>query len=116
MVETGVMNNDFAYMAAHEIADLIRSKKASPVDVMAATIERIESRNSSLNAFVHMAFDEAMNKAKKAEDDLLKGEDLGPLHGIPVAMKDLFDFKEGWPSTLGGVPALGDNIASNNCA
>ncbi len=110
------MTNDFSYMAAHEIADLIQKRLVSPVDVMQATINRIEERNISLNAFVFTAFDEALLEAKKAEVAVMSGDYLGPLHGIPVAMKDLFDFKEGWPSTLGGIPALKDNIAGNNCA
>jgi amidase/aspartyl-tRNA(Asn)/glutamyl-tRNA(Gln) amidotransferase subunit A len=41
---------------------------------------------------------------------------LGPLHGVPTAMKDVFDFKPGWPSTLGGVRALKDNAADSYCA
>ncbi|MCK0070612.1 amidase [Kordiimonas laminariae] len=110
------MTNDFAYMAAYEIADLIRAREVSPVEVMLSTINRIEARNASMNAFVFTAFEEALENAKAAEDEIMRGDYKGPLHGIPTAMKDLFDFKEGWPSTLGGVPAMKDNIAENNCA
>src|SRR6185437_2943753 len=95
-----------AAMSAAETASLIRRRAVSPVEVMDEAIARIEARNPSLNALVHTAFDEARTQARAAEKAVMAGEALGPLHGVPVAIKDLFDFKPGWPATLGGVRAL----------
>jgi amidase len=97
---------------ATELARRIREREVSPVDVMEATLRRIESRNPQLNAFVHRAFDEAMDAAREAE----RREPAGPLHGIPTALKDLFDFKPGWPATMGGIRALKDYRPPYACA
>ncbi|MFL5258965.1 MAG: amidase [Hyphomicrobiales bacterium] len=106
---------ELAYMTASELALRIRRRELSPVEVMDATIARIEKRNPSLNAFIHVDFDGARAEAKKAEESLVTGAALGPLHGVPAAMKDLFDFKPGWPTTFGGVRALKNNIAQFHC-
>ena len=82
---------------------------------MEATIARIERRNPSLNALVFTDFEGARKEAAKAEALLMSGVKAGPLHGVPCAMKDLFDFKPGWPTTYGGVRALKDNIAEWYC-
>src|SRR5690606_23179569 len=79
-------------------------------------IDRIEERNSDLNAFVYLGFDDARAAARHARDVIMKGEELGPLHGVPVAIKDLFDFKPGWPATLGGIRALKDFKTDFHCA
>jgi amidase len=93
---------------ATELARRIREREVSPVEVMDATLARIEARNPSLTAFVHEAFDEACDAARAAERRLSAGEEVGPLHGVPTAIKDLFDFKPGWPATFGGIRALRD--------
>src|SRR5699024_6858701 len=59
--------------------------------------------------------DGAREGARKAEEAIAKGEEVGVLHGIPSALKDLFDFKPGWPTTFGGIPAMKDNIADMHC-
>ena len=102
-------------MSASETARLIASRKLSPVEVMEDTIARIERRNPSLNALIYLGFEDARRDAKKAEELVMKGEKLGPLHGVPSAIKDLFDFKPGWPTTFGGVRALKNNIAQFYC-
>ncbi|HMN85111.1 MAG TPA: amidase [Bauldia sp.] len=109
------MTDDLAYMSAAELALLIRRKAVSPVEVMERTIARIEARNPSLNALIFLGFDDARKAAKEAEAALMTGDPLGPLHGVPAAIKDLFDFKPGWPATFGGVRALKDNIAHWYC-
>ncbi|MBO9627722.1 MAG: amidase [Microbacterium sp.] len=100
---------------ATTMAAAIRVKEISPVEVMDATLARIEQRNPSINAFVFQAFDEARAAAVEAERRVVAGEPVGPLHGVPVAMKDLFDFKPGWPSTFGGIPALRDQHIPAYC-
>jgi len=96
-----------AYMTATELAVCIRRRELSPVEVVEAAIERIETTNERLNAFVYFGFDDARRAAREAERALLDApEQVGLLHGVPTAIKDLFDFKTGWPSTLGGIRAL----------
>ena len=70
-----------------EMASLIRSKQVSPVEVMAAHLEQIERLNPDLNAIVTLAPD-ALEQARLAETDLLKGDEIGPLHGVPLTIKD----------------------------
>ena len=108
-------DDEFAYASASELALRVRRRDLSPVEIIEAAIARIERRDPSLNAFVHLAFDEARREAKKAEQAVMAGSDLGPLHGVPAAIKDLFDFKPGWPTTFGGVKALKGNIAQFYC-
>ncbi len=95
-------------MTATELARRIRERELSPVEVMDDTLARIEARNPSLTAIVHQAFDEARDAARAAERQLVAGDEVGPLHGVPTAIKDLFDFKPGWPATFGGIRALRD--------
>ena len=110
------LSDELAYTTANDLAVRIRRRELSPVEVVDATIERIEARNDGLNAFVFRGFDDARAAAEKAERKLTAGEPLGPLHGVPTAMKDLFDFKPGWPSTFGGVRALRDFVPDFYCA
>ncbi|MEQ9688603.1 MAG: amidase family protein, partial [Bauldia litoralis] len=106
---------DVPHLSAVEMARLIRERALSPVELMDATIARIEARNPTLNALVYSAFDEARDKAKIAESDVMAGKALGPLHGVPTAMKDCVDFKPGWPSTFGGIRCLANAIADSWC-
>lgn len=100
--------DEIAYVSATELASRIRRRELSPVEVVEACIERIEARNESLNAFVYKGFDDARERARRAEQALGTGEPLGSMHGVPTAIKDLFDFKPGWPATFGGIRALKD--------
>src|SRR3954451_13775527 len=90
------------------LAARIRRRELPPVEVVDAFIARIEARNPSLTAFVYCGFEDARREAKAAEAAVMAGGPLGPLHGVPTAIKDLFDFKPGWPATFGGVRALKD--------
>ncbi|GAC1505464.1 MAG: amidase [Candidatus Dormibacteraceae bacterium] len=104
-----------AWSSAAELASSIRRRELSPVELMKSTIERIERRNPSLNAFIHLDFEQAMARARVAESAVASGASLGVLHGVPAAMKDLFDFKPGWPSTFGGVRALRRQVIDAYC-
>jgi amidase/aspartyl-tRNA(Asn)/glutamyl-tRNA(Gln) amidotransferase subunit A len=101
-------STELAYRSAGAIAGDIASGVISPVEVMDATLARIEEREPSLNAIVYRGFDEARKSARAAEEAVGRGGPLPPLHGVPVLMKDLFDFKPGWPATFGGIPAMAD--------
>ncbi len=107
--------DDLAYTSATALAALIRARQVSPTEVVDATIERIESRDPSLNAVVFKGYDEARDRARAATDTVMAGAELGPLHGVPTLMKDLFDFKPGWRSTFGGVTALADTVIDASC-
>src|SRR4030088_439356 len=109
------MTVDHAWTSATELASLIRRRELSPVELMTSTIERIEVRNPSLNAFVYLDFEQAMERARAAEAAVTSAATLGPLHGVPAAMKDLFDFKPGWPSTFGGIRALRNQVIDAYC-
>jgi amidase/aspartyl-tRNA(Asn)/glutamyl-tRNA(Gln) amidotransferase subunit A len=110
------LSQDLAYTSAAELALRIRRRDLSPVEVVDAAIGRIEARNGSLNAFVFTDFEGARAEARKAEKAVMSGEPLGLLHGVPSAIKDLFDFKPGWTATFGGVRALKSNVAQHHCA
>jgi amidase len=101
---------------AAELAGRIRRREVSAVEVMDAAIARIEADNERLNAFVHLDLDQARERAREADGVVASGAELGPLHGVPTAMKDLFDFKPGWPTTFGGVRALKDFVPDFYCA
>jgi amidase len=107
--------DESSWTSAADLAGRIRRRELSPVELMSSTIQRIERRNPSLNAFVFTDFDQAMERARAAEAAVTSGETLGPLHGVPTAMKDLFDFKPGWPSTFGGIRALRDQVIDAYC-
>jgi amidase len=109
------VHDEFAYMTAIDLAARIRRRELSPVELVDATIERIERRNPSLNAFIFEGFDDAREQAQKAEQAVVSGAELGRLHGVPTAIKDLFDFKPGWPATFGGIRAFQDFIADFYC-
>ena len=80
---------DLAFTPATELAGLIRAKKLSPVELTRATLERIERLNPALNAFCTITADAALAAARDAEQAVVRGAPLGPLHGLPVSIKDL---------------------------
>ncbi|MGD2163510.1 MAG: amidase [Anaerolineales bacterium] len=108
-------NSTITSMDTVELVAAIHRRQISPVEVLEAFIQRIEQSNPELNAFVYLDFEQARQQARVAEAKVMSGDELGPLHGIPTAIKDLFDSKPGWPTTFGGVRALKDNIADSAC-
>src|ERR1700693_4888219 len=94
--------DETAWASAAELALRIRRRELAPGELRASRIER---RTPSPTASVHLDFGQAMERARAAEAAVASGAPLGLLHGVPTAMKDLFDFKPGWPSTFGGVRA-----------
>ena len=80
---------DLAFTPATELAGLIRAKKLSPVELTRATLERIERLNPALNAFCTVTGAAALAAAREAEQAVMRGAPLGPLHGLPVSIKDL---------------------------
>jgi Asp-tRNA(Asn)/Glu-tRNA(Gln) amidotransferase A subunit family amidase len=77
--------------SAGEIATQIRRKEVSPVEVARAHLDRIERLNPSLNAFIDYQPEAVLVQARVAEKAILRGEDLGPLHGVPLSIKSSID-------------------------
>ena len=84
------INTELIYSDATKLAELIRTREISPVELVRAHIDRIEAVNPRVNAIVTLA-DRALADAKAAEDAVLNGEPLGPLHGVPFTAKDSID-------------------------
>ncbi len=81
-------------------ADRIRRRELSPVELVQATVDRIDAYGKTLNAYIAWYPEQAVQQARKAEDALARGRPVGPLHGVPIAVKDLF-FTAGLPTTAG---------------
>jgi Asp-tRNA(Asn)/Glu-tRNA(Gln) amidotransferase A subunit family amidase len=80
---------DLSYTSATDLARRIRAREISPVEVVANSLERIEEVNGALNCFCFTFPDEALELARAAERAVTAGAPLGPLHGVPIAIKDL---------------------------
>jgi len=74
-----------------ELGEALRSRKISPVELTHACLARIEEFNPTLNAFITVTAESALQQAQRAEDEILRGDGRGPLHGIPIGLKDLID-------------------------
>lgn len=92
--------------SATELGWLVNTRKISPVEVIEYFRDRIAKRNPSLNAMVYTKFDEAIEEARKQEGQLVRGEYLGPLAGVPVGLKDFLPSKKGWTASHGGVKSM----------
>lgn len=95
-------------LSATELADRIRSGRLSPVDVVEAHIARIEATHAALNAVVTPTFGTARSEARAAAAAVARGEPLGPLHGVPITVKDSLDVA-GARATA-GLMSRSDNI------
>ena len=98
------VSEEICFTGAAELAEKVRGRELSPVEVVDAFLARIEERNRETNAYVTVIGDEARAAAREAERAVYSGRSLGPLHGVPVAIKDLSDYKAGVRSTYGSVP------------
>jgi aspartyl-tRNA(Asn)/glutamyl-tRNA(Gln) amidotransferase subunit A len=85
--------DDLAFTPATELAGLIRAKKLSPVELTRAVLERIERLNPTLNAFCTLTPEASLAAARQAEQAVVAGAALGPLHGLPYSIKDLANTK-----------------------
>ena len=85
-----------------EIVAGIRRKTFSPVEAVEAHLERVAKVQPKLNAFVHLDSEGALKQARAAEAALMRGDDVGPLHGIPLTIKSCIDVA-GWPAAAGSL-------------
>jgi amidase len=83
-------NNELAFLSAAQTAHVIRRRQASPVEVVQAYLARIERLDATLHAYITVLREEALTAARQAEQRLMHGSELGPLFGVPVAVKDQF--------------------------
>jgi aspartyl-tRNA(Asn)/glutamyl-tRNA(Gln) amidotransferase subunit A len=82
---------DLCYQSLEEISDLIARREVSPIEVTQAHLMRCERLNPTLNTFITLASEVALSQASKAEREIASGHHRGPLHGIPIAHKDMID-------------------------
>ncbi|MCC7547775.1 MAG: amidase [Burkholderiales bacterium] len=104
-----------AFLPAHKLAALVRQGKIGCLELLNSYLERVEKYNPALNAIVVFDIERAKKRARAADRALAKGEVWGPLHGVPMTVKESFDV-EGLPTTWGR-PDLKTNIParSANC-
>ena len=85
------MNGGLAYLGLAEAAELIRTKKLSPVEYVTALLARIERYDAKYNAFIALTPERALTAARSAEAEIAAGRRRGPFHGMPYALKDIID-------------------------
>ena len=98
---------DLHYLTLAETADLIRTRKLSPVELTNELLKRIETYNPQLSAFITITGDVARAQAKQAEQEIAQGKYRGPLHGVPFALKDIYN-------TAGILTSGGSRVCINN--
>ena len=91
-------DTELCILTLGELAALLRGKQVSPVEVTQAYLERIETLDPTFNAYITVTAEQALAEARRCEEEILHGDYRGPLHGIPIALKDLYD-TAGVPTT-----------------
>jgi aspartyl-tRNA(Asn)/glutamyl-tRNA(Gln) amidotransferase subunit A len=108
------MTGELAFLSIEAAADLIAKKQLSPAELTQAMLSRIEKLNPTLNAYMTVTADSAIAEAKAAEAEIAAGKHRGPLHGIPIAHKDLFDTKG--VRTTAGMKVFADRVPEADAA
>src|SRR5258708_31077681 len=103
---------DLHFRSAKQLASDIRRRKVGCLEALDAFLARVDRFNPKLNAIVVTDVDGARRRAKQADAALKKGKVWGPLHGVPMTIKESYDVA-GLPTTW-GLPALKDNVAPRN--
>jgi aspartyl-tRNA(Asn)/glutamyl-tRNA(Gln) amidotransferase subunit A len=102
--------DDLAFRSVVELAGLVRAREVSPVELVRTYLERIERLDGHLRAYITVLGDAALEAAKRAESAPARGGALGPLHGVPYAVKDQFD--AAGVRTTAGSRILEDHVAT----
>ena len=84
-------NSELYFLTIHQAGELIRNGELSPVELTRACLERIDHTDDRLHSFILLTADDALRDARVAESEVLSGNYRGPMHGIPFALKDLYD-------------------------
>lgn len=90
--------NDITMMSMEKVSGMLERQEISPVELLEACLKRIDEMNPMINAYVCLTAEEARKAAKKAEEEIKAGQYKGKLHGIPIALKDLY-YTKGIPTT-----------------
>ena len=106
------MSNNIIFESATELAEQIKTKKISSLELTQAYIDQIEKHDEKINAVPVRRFEQALREAKEADEDLAKGELRGPLHGVPMTIKESYVMKD-TPSTWGDI-AHKDNFSDKD--
>jgi aspartyl-tRNA(Asn)/glutamyl-tRNA(Gln) amidotransferase subunit A len=104
--------SDLQWLTAGEIAAACAARRLSPVELVRALLARIETYDPQVNAFIKVDGDAALDAARQAEKEIMSGRARGPLHGIPIGIKDIIDIA-GLPTTCHS-KILVDNIARSD--
>src|SRR5438309_10844035 len=88
------MGSDLHDLSIAELGSLIAARKLSPVELVEALIQRLEQYDGQTRAFITRTFDLARRQAKEAEAEIAAGRPRGPLHGVPFALKDIYDTRD----------------------
>jgi len=105
--------SDLAFKTATELAAMVKAKQIGARELLDQCIDRVEKHDGELNAVIVRDFDRARARADEADAALARGEVWGPLHGVPMTIKESYDV-EGLPTTW-GLTELKDNIAAKDC-
>src|SRR3984893_8083551 len=100
------------FQTAKQLAAAIRKKKIGCLELLDLYLKRVEAFNPELNAIIASDVDGARKRAKAADKAIKAGKKLGPLHGVPMTIKESYDVA-GYATTFGD-PAFKDNIAKTN--
>ncbi len=104
--------DDLAFCDASTLARKIRDKELSALELLDHYVDRMEKYNPDINAIICEQIDRARGRAKAADQELARGKPQGPLHGVPMTVKESYDIS-GLPSTWGN-PELKDNLAASD--
>jgi aspartyl-tRNA(Asn)/glutamyl-tRNA(Gln) amidotransferase subunit A len=104
---------DLHWMSVTELARMIATKAVSPVEVVRAHLDRVAALDGTLKSFVTVCDDAALDAARAAEAELMAGRIAGPLHGVPIGLKDLFE--TAGVRTTGGSKILADFVPAEDC-
>ena len=105
------VSSQLAYMPLAEVAVLLKKRELSPVELTQATLDRISTLDSKIHAYYTVFADKVLTEAREAEAQIRAGNYRGPLHGIPLAVKDIY---ESGPTT-GGSKLRKDYVAQQDC-
>src|SRR5207244_303138 len=106
-----MQQTDLTALSIREAADLLRQGQISPVELTRACLDRINTLKH-LNCFITLTAEDALREAQEAEAAIRQGDYRGTLHGIPIALKDLYDVR-GVPTTAASKFLL-DNVATSD--
>lgn len=100
------------YWSIEELSDSIRTGEISPVEVVRTMLDRIENLDKRLHSYITVMGEQALARARMAEDEITRGLWRGPLHGVPLAVKDLFATRDA--RTTAGMSIYRDNVPDHD--